>query len=262
METDAEIREKVEHEFDLELAAVRAFDGLSDRLIDLWPRQRGMRSEGDRIMALAIARGTTTFKAAIRLMQNGFGREALMLNRSLFEGIAVAHWVAANPGEAAKRFALANEYEIYLMREKVGKTHPDYDAPPGAGEPSEEELAKARKLFGQDNQRLWTGHRTIWDLIRDVEDQWEEPGRTTLRLYMSHEYGRNTKEMHATASAIFGLVLDPAAVGPDGRPGISIRIGAGPDSLDGALFNTFFNHGNLLSLLVDHLSSALRLGNS
>jgi hypothetical protein len=252
METDPEIRTKVERQFDLELAAIRALDATSNRLLDLWPQQSGMRGEGDRILALAIARGTTTFKAAIWLIEGGYGREALMLNRSLFEGMAVAHWVAANPEAAATRFALANEHEIHLMREKVEALHPEYEAPAGAGELSEEELAEARKLFGRDNQRLWTGHRTIWDLIDDVEDQWEEPGRSTLRLYLQHEHGRNTKEMHATASAIFGLALDPAAIGPDGRPGISVRIGPGSDSLDGALIGAFFNHSNLLSLLVDH----------
>lgn len=148
METDDEIRAKVEREFDLEIAAVRALDETSNRLIDHWSQRRGMRGEGDRILAMAIARGVTTFKATIRLIEGGFGREALMLNRSLFEGMAVAHWVAANPEEAAKRFALANEYEIHLMREKVGEMHPEYEAPPGAGQLREEDLAEARKLFG------------------------------------------------------------------------------------------------------------------
>jgi SEC-C motif-containing protein/uncharacterized protein DUF5677 len=252
MESPEDIQSKVEREFDLELAAIRALDVTSDRLLDLWPQQRGIRREGDRVLALSIARGTTTFKGAIRLIEGGFGREALMLNRSLFEGMAVAHWVAANPEDAARRFALANEHEIHLMREKVEVLHPEHEIPDGPGQLSEEDLKEARKLFGQDNQRLWTGHRTIWDLINDVEDQWEEPGRSALRLYLQHEHGRNTKEMHATASAIFGLTLDAAAVGVDGRRGISVRIGPGPDSLDGALVGAFFNHSNLLSLLVSH----------
>jgi hypothetical protein len=251
METPAEIQARVEEEFDLELKAVRELDSLSDSLLDLWSERGGMRCEGDRILSLAIARGTTTFKAAIHLIEGGFGREALMLNRSMFEGMAVAHWIAANPDEAAERFAKANEFEIHLMREKVRDIHPDIDSVRGPGELDATQQAEAEKLFGRGNQLLWTGHRNLWDLVKKVESQWEEPGRSALIAYLKFEHERNTKLMHASASAIFDLILDPAAT-RGGRPGISVRIGPGSDSLEGALLGVFFNHTNLLSLLVDH----------
>lgn len=258
MESAAEIGEKVERQFDLELAAIRELDAFSDRLIDAWPRQAATRTEADRIIAFAVARGTTTFKAALHLILGGYGREALMLNRSLFEGMAVAHWVAAEPEAAAGRFAKANEYEIHLMGEKLRSLDPGDEPPAGAKELDEEAVAEAKKLFGRNNERLWTGHRNVWELVDAIEDQSEEPGRTVLRLYLRFEHQQNTKEMHASASALFGIALNPATV-QDGRPGMTVRIGAGPDSLDGAMIGAFFNHTNLLSLLIDYFELGVEL---
>lgn len=116
MLSEDEVRANVEREFDLELAAVRNLDAFSDRLIETWRTTAGNRSEADRVITLSVARGTTTFKACQRLVVGGYGREAQMLNRTMFEGMAVAHWVAANPVEAATRFKEANAFEIYLMR--------------------------------------------------------------------------------------------------------------------------------------------------
>lgn len=246
-----EVQPHVEREFDLELAAVRNLDALSDRLIETWPTRAGNSNEADRIITLSIARGTTTFKACLRLVLGGFGREALMLNRAMFEGMAVAHWVAANPTDAASRFKEANTFEIYLMRERVAAANPDLKLPEGAGELTADELKAAKSKFGRNNERLWTGHRNVWELINDIEDQWEEPGRTALRVYLRDEHQRNTKQMHASASALFDLTLDPLT-GRDGRPGMTVRLGPGPDELDGALLGAFFSHSNLLSLLVNH----------
>lgn len=174
-----------------------------------------------------------------------------MLNRSMFEGMAVAHWVSAEPEVAADRFHKANEYEIHLMREKAATLDSDQAVPSGPGELDAEELAEARRLFGPSNDRMWTGHRNIWELVDSIEDQWEEPGRTVLRLYLRFEHVGNNKQLHATASAIFGLTLDPMTV-REGRTGMTMRIGPGPDQLDAAALGAFFNHSNLLSLLVDH----------
>ncbi len=241
----------VERDFDLELAALDDLEAFTNDLLKIWPANTGMKDEADRIIALAVARGTTTFKAAMALIRAGFGREVAMLNRSMFEGMAVAHWVSAEPQVAADRFRKANEFEIHLMREKAAALDSDQVVPSGPGELDTKELAEAKRLFGPNNDRMWTGHRNIWELVDSIEDQWEEPGRTVLRLYLRFEHVGNTKQMHASASAIFGLALDPMTV-REGRTGMTMRIGPGPDWIDGATLGAFFNHSNLLSLLVEH----------
>jgi hypothetical protein len=249
--TPEDIAAHVERDFDLELAALDDLEALTDDLLATLPMKIVTRDEADRIVALAVARGTTTFKAALALIRAGFGREAAMLNRSMFEGMAVAHWVSAEPEVAADRFHKANEFEIHLMREKAATLESDQTVPSGPGELGAEELAEAKTLFGPNNDRMWTGHRNIWDLVDSIEDQWEEPGRTVLRLYLRFEHVGNNKQLHASASAIFGLTLDPMTT-REGRKGMTMRIGPGPDWLDDAALGAFFNHSNLLSLLVDH----------
>jgi hypothetical protein len=249
--SDEDIREKLERDFDLELQAVRNLDALSDRLIARWAEQAGNRNAADRILTLSIARGTTTFKACQRLVLGGFGREAMMLNRSMFEGMAVAHWVAANPELAAPRFDEANEFEIFLLRKRIANEAPDLPQPKGPGELTDEEADAAAKKFGRNNERLWTGHRNIWELVDDIEDQWEESGKTALRVYLRDEHQRNTKQMHASASALADLTLDSLTPRGD-RTGMTVRLGPGPEELDGALLGAFFIQANLLSLLVSH----------
>jgi hypothetical protein len=211
MLSEEEVRGSVERQFDLELAAVRNLDTFSDSLMETWRESRGNRNEADRIITLSVARGTTTFKACQQLILGGFGREAQMLNRVMFEGMAVAHWVAANPEDAGVRFRDANEFEIHLMRERVSQVHPDLDIPKGPGELTPEQVQSSKRKFGRNNERLWTGHRNVWELIDAIEDQWEEPGRSALRVYLRDEHQRNSKQMHASASALFGLALDPQA---------------------------------------------------
>ena len=116
---------------------------------------------------------------------------------------------------------------------------------------TDEEAEAATRKFGRNNERLWTGHRNIWNLVDDIEDQWEEPGKTALRAYLRNEHQRNTKQMHASTSALTDLTLDPMT--PRGnRTGLTARLGPGPEELDGALLGAFFIQANLLSLLVSH----------
>lgn len=250
-ETDEQIEARIERSFALELTAVRALDELSDQVIASWPRQRPARREADRILAMAIARGTTTFKAVLQLIEAGYGREASMLNRSLFEGMAVAHWIAANPAEAERRFPRAMEFELHLFGEMAREIEPEEPDPPGAVRLDSEQLAEAKRLFGPYNERLWTGHNNVRELVADVENQWEEPGRGVLRTYLRYENRQNNKVLHASAIGLFGLVLDPST-NSEGLAGMTMRLGPGSDMLDSALSGAFYNHGMLLSLLVDH----------
>src|SRR5690242_15198180 len=119
MEADDQVQNKVERQFKLELDAVRELNALSERFLKAMSTGRGTRDKADSIVAFSAARETTSFQATLRLVESGFGRQAMMLNRSTFEGMAVAYWVAANRQEAVDRFDKGNEFEIHLLREKV-----------------------------------------------------------------------------------------------------------------------------------------------
>lgn len=249
METDDQVQAKVERQFKLELSAVRDLDALSDRFLAAISTGRGMRDKTDSILAFAAVRETTTFKATLRLVESGFGRQAMMLNRSTFEGMAVACWVAANRQEAVDRFDKANEFEIHLMREKVVASQPDAEIA-DAGKLDPERVEECERLFGKNNQRLWTGHDNIWALVKDIENRWDDAEQKALKLYLGYEHERNNKELHPSASALFASVRNPIAR-DDGRPGMTLQIGPGPAELDAAFLGLFFIQQNLLRLIAE-----------
>ncbi len=249
MDTDDQIQKKVERQFKLELAAVRELNALSERFLRAMSAGRGMRDKADSIIAFSAVRETTTFQATLRLVEFGFGRQAMMLNRSTFEGMAVACWVAANRQEAVNRFDKANEFEIHLMREKVVTSQPEAQVS-DSGKLDPERVAECERLFGKNNQRRWTGHDSLWALVKDIEGRWEDAERQALGLYLKYEHERNNKELHPSASALFASVSDPLAR-QDGRPGMSFRIGPGSDELETAFLGLFFIQQNLLRLLAE-----------
>lgn len=249
MESGDQIQKKVERQFKLELAAVRELNALAERFLRAMSAGRGMRDKADSIIAFSAVRETTTFQATLRLVEAGFGRQAMMLNRSTFEGMAVACWVAANRQEAVDRFDKANEFEIHLMREKVVTSQPDAQVS-DSGKLDPERVAECERLFGKNNQRRWTGHDSLWALVKDIEGRWEDAERQALRLYMKYEHERNNKELHPSASALFASVSDPLAR-QDGRPGMSVRIGPGSDELETAFLGLFFIQQNLIRLLIE-----------
>jgi hypothetical protein len=249
MEARDEIQKEVERQFKLELAAVRELNVLSERFLGAISTGRGMRDKADSIIASSAVRETTTFQATLRLVEFGFGRQAMMLNRSTFEGMAVACWVAANRQEAADRFDKSNEFEIHLMREKVVASHPHAQIS-DSGKLDPERVKECEFLFGKNNQRPWTGHDSLWALVKDIEDRWEDAERQALKLYLKYEHERNNKELHPSASALFASVSNPLAR-EDGRSGMSFRIGPGSDELETAFLGLFFIQQNLLRLLAE-----------
>jgi hypothetical protein len=249
METDDEVREKIERRFRLELAAVRDLNALSDRFLEEISTGRGSRDKADDILAFSAARETTTFKATLLLVEAGFGRQAMMLNRSTFEGMAVAYWVGANRQEAVDRFNKSNEFALHLMREKIMASQPDAEIS-DAGKLDPERVEEAEDLFGKYNQYLFTGHKNLWALVKDIEGRWQEAERTALKLYFDYEHQRNNMELHPSASALFSSVRNPIAR-QDGRPGMTLRIGPGSAELDAAFLGLFYIQQNLLRLLVE-----------
>jgi hypothetical protein len=249
VESDEEIRSRIGRQFRLQLSAARDLDALSERFLAAMSTGSDIRHKADSIIAFSVARETTTFQATLCLVESGFGRQAMMLNRSTFEGMAVACWVAANRDEAVDRFDKANEFEIHLLREKVLTSQPDAVIS-DQGKLGPERVKECERLFGKNNQRLWTGHRDLWALVKDIEGRWEDAERNALKMYLGYEHERNNKELHPSASALFASISNPTAR-QDGRPGMSLRIGPGSAELDAALLGLFFIQQNLLRVLVE-----------
>ena len=92
----------------LEFGACEELEEAAAERFRSWPPREGevddAEAGADDIISLELARSTKTFRGVVELCRSGYGEQAAMLNRSLFEGMAVAHWVHANTTDATERF--------------------------------------------------------------------------------------------------------------------------------------------------------------
>ena len=110
VEEAEEVRRQISAAFEHDLRACTELEAFAVRRSTPWQGRAIQKSSADEppradeVLALLYARATKTFKAELLLAREGYGEQAAMLNRSLFEGMAVAHSVVANEEAAAERF--------------------------------------------------------------------------------------------------------------------------------------------------------------
>ena len=114
--TDDDVRARIAETYGEQLDACRTLLEFGIGELQAWSG-RAIKRGADRIIVAEAARATKTFDAVIRLCALGYGEQAVMLNRSLFEGMAVGHWVSANRREAVGLFTRHARFVAFLWRE-------------------------------------------------------------------------------------------------------------------------------------------------
>ena len=66
------------------------------------------------------ARSTKTYQAVVRLAYIGYGQQAFMLGRPLFEDMVVAHWIRRNP-KSVRRLEEYRLFTVEKLRKKGNK---------------------------------------------------------------------------------------------------------------------------------------------
>src|SRR5580692_9466374 len=116
----------------------------------LVPDRRGVQ------LRTLLARATETFSAAIHLTGEGYGRQAIMLARPLFEDLVLASWTkwVADPDWIVSRLNEQNRYTILLWNELIDK-YPSLGARVSQEEISPAERARYKVLFGSYGELSW-----------------------------------------------------------------------------------------------------------
>jgi hypothetical protein len=131
-------------------------------------------NEAEPAQWMIFFRSIQTFDAAIFLCDRGYGPQALMLGRSLFEDMAVAYRTRREPTRARESFIehLEHSREVYRdsLRELGLPIPPELDATPAL---DPDRRAELDKKFGRHGHKLWTE-----DHVRKIVDEIEE---TVLR---------------------------------------------------------------------------------
>lgn len=227
------------------------FRACRDLLALAWERKPdGLRGEAFRALLLAVfARSTLTYRAVMQLCRGGYGEQADMLIRSLFEDMAAAHWISLHRDEAVERIEQHHQHSRVLWNRVLERR-------PGLGEPVDlgldhETVAELDRIFGQHGTRPWLG-LSMWDLIVEIEQLWpDEEAREQLWRFYELAHRANNQKLHLSSFALNRLVRAREAGGEivfqyRASPSIDSAGPVGP-----ALFGAFWIYWQLTGLIWD-----------
>jgi len=199
-------------------------------------------ADADGIVVRTYIRSTKTYGAAVRLAQRGYGVQAGMLARSLFEDMLVAHWVRRHPTDAPATMGLHHQHNLELFREglsKYGRAH-ELAHVPGLTDEKREELVSE---FGR---RHWTG-LTLLKIAEEIQGDWVNEQLERRMLWQVFDI---TQLMNNLLVHHSGFALDRVA--DSSEPGVT-RFDVGPSKvyIHEALLSAWFSYGNTCSLVHD-----------
>jgi hypothetical protein len=223
-----------------------ACDELRDYGISMLEPWAGRAVEHDakheQLLLSVNSRSLNTFWSATNLARIGFGAQAAMLNRSLFEDMIDAHWITVAPDLAVERFEDHHLHGRMLLADAAlaqgvvdAEQIPDFDP---------HERARLDDLFGKYGDASWTGIGTYKRVIA-VEQLWKPAGRETLHFYRRLVHRENNQLLHLSA-----LSLDAQFRGRT-KDTLSLALGPSDQYVEKALVAALYSYGELLSVVRD-----------
>jgi hypothetical protein len=126
------------------------------RTIDPWPGRALDDSTSDNILAVILGRSINTFWSILELARMGFGEQAVMLTRPLFEDMVDAHWVCVEPALARERLTQHLEHTQLLFSETAADFPTTFD-PSHLPQADPSRRSELDKIFGNFGSKSWTG---------------------------------------------------------------------------------------------------------
>jgi hypothetical protein len=236
------LERQVREYYGRELDACFALLGLAREIVEPeeW-RGRGLDDSKptDRVIAMESARSLKTYRGALDAILGGFGPQAAMLNRSLFEGMTVAYWVRANPELAAERFEQHAKHSRSMWAQRFDVLVDD----PGILDlPTEEEQKALDKIFGPWGTKLWVG-LPMHKVIDAIQDEWSEP--MELRKFFAIAYADTVETQHTSVLSLSRQVATDDT---------NFILDSGPSlrQIPQALYGALWPFGHLLMLVAEY----------
>jgi hypothetical protein len=239
----ARIAGEVRTHFGPGLALCEQLRDVGVRAVDLggWQGRPIEADTVDVLIAAEAARATKTYLGALSLVMGGYGTQAMMLTRSLFEGTVVAHWATLEPEAAWKRFVQHGRHAQLLW----GQTFETegWQEPTALSPEQQQERKQLDNLFGKHGQLPWTGLNT-WKMVEKISHLWDDDG-VQLQRHQRIALRDANEVLHATASGLIGSAA---------HHGNSLGFDAFPSGryIARALISAFWCYLQTLSLLFDH----------
>lgn len=202
----------------------------------------------DLIVAALFVRSLNTYVAAVRLCEAGYGEQAAMLNRSLFEDMADAHWTVGEPALAVSLLADHGSHGAMLLADAARK-YPDFFPAAEIPEYDAAERTRLDGLFGPHGTKSWT-RLNIHERVERIAHHWTDIGAETQPLFLYRDIAQreNNQTLHVSAVALGSTVRER------NDQFVTFRLGPDVDMLDRALFGAFWIFSQTVGLLLDHFS--------
>ncbi len=142
----AEVAKLIEDGFGPQIRACERLYEYAKGVTKAWPG-RPVEDTPDGLIVSLFTRSLDTFMAAVRLSSLGYGAQAAMLNRSLFEDMIDVHWVATDPDAAKQRYEDHHQHGRMLLADAVAK-HPGHYEQIELPEFDVDERKKLNRLYG------------------------------------------------------------------------------------------------------------------
>lgn len=206
---------------------------------------RPIKSGADGIVAAILARSTNTFYCAVRSIRTGYGPQGAMLDRSLFEDMADAHWVVTDPDTAETRYRDHHTHGRMLLTDTIKNfrdMYPNIELPTFDAE----ERERLDKMFGDFGQKPWSG-LNLHERVKLIAGHWaSEADQKTLRFMHALAHRENNQTLHVSAQSLEAVMeLDQS-----GRP--AFRVGPRPEMVRRALFGAYWTFIQTVTLAIDY----------
>ncbi len=145
----------------------------SGGLLNDWPG-RSVEKITDGLILALFARSLDTATASVRLAAAGYGAQASMLNRSLFEDMIDVHWVASEEEAAERCYRDHLQHGRMLLADAIAK-YPDFYAEIELPEFDSAERKALDGDYGSFGHRSWT-KVNLHERVTLVEDHWTRGG--------------------------------------------------------------------------------------
>ena len=152
------------------------------------------------IVVALFPRSVTLVEAIVRLGHDGFGREALTLDRALFELMLDSFWSAANPELAERRFVAHARFTQHLQRER-SRLHPAiFGAPEPMDSVGAQELKALGQTFGKFRHRSRMG-LSVSERVVAIQGCFEEQSGDRSQLLLTADVlnALSNSELHPSA---------------------------------------------------------------
>jgi hypothetical protein len=210
-----------------------------------------LSTEGDpyerAVLVALFARSLPLTQAIVLLGHDGFGREALMLNRPLFELMLDAYWTDANHDLASERFIQHARFTQHLQRATAVRYPTIFGTTLPLETPSESELKVLRKTFGKFGHKSWTGLSTR-ERVASIKERFDDADdRRQLMLAADVLNAASNAELHPSSWSL-GRALRRITTS-DGEERLQFRVESEAELVGIALRQTWWIFGQLLAVI-------------